>query len=250
LKKVILFVFLLIILSSLAAEDYLDINFFIDPQFEHSQVNMINFLVKNIRNDTVRQVNAFAGRLLKEPQSDSLTVYFINTLKPEIVSPEDYYFFDKTIDNDLLISNIESDSIHIIKNKIIVCDSFKVGIFSIYTPDFTVKNNTAEHAKLYTDVFGIAKEQVLFLAPKTDYIIMLSNLSKYIDNDIVKNLDVDAVVSFDYQKKKNESLSNLITKFYSILTGDGSYGKLHLKYQNGKIRERWEKVNFNIPGSN
>ena len=243
-KKIILLVFVLLILGSLFAEDYLDINFFIEPRFDHNQINMVNFLVKNIRNDSIRQVNAFAGRLLAEPQSDSLTAIFINTIEPEIVSPVDYFFFDKGIHHNLLISNIESDSIPIIKNKIIQCDSFKVGIFSIYTPDFTVKNKIADHAKLDTKVFEIAKEQAKYLAKKTDYVIMLSNVAKYIDNDIVKNLEIDAVVSFDYQKKKNELLSNLITNFYSILTKHGNYGKLRLKHHNEKIKENWKEIEF------
>lgn len=243
-KKVISFVFVMMILSSLFAEDYLDINFFIEPRFDHDKINMVNFLVKNIRNDSIQQVNAFAGRLLKEPQSDSLTAVLINILAPEIISPVDFIFFDKTIENDLLISNIESDSIPIIKNKIIKCDSFKVGIFAIYTPDFAVKNNIAAHAKLETDIFRIVSEQSKYLAKKTDYIIMLSNVGKYIDNDIIKNLNVDAVVSFDYQKKRNELLSNKKTNYYSILTKNGKYGKLRLEFNKGKILESWEEVDF------
>ena len=234
-------------LGSLFAKDYLDINFFIEPRFEHDQINMVNFLVKNIRNDSIRQVNAFAGRLLEEPQSDSLTAMFINALEPEIISPVDYFFYDKSINHNLLVSNIESDSIPIIKNKIIKCDSFRVGIFSIYTPDFVVKNTIAGHAKLDTDVFKIAREQVKILAKKTDYVIMLSNLTKYIDNDIVKNLEVDAVVSFDYQKKRNELLSNRVTNFYSILTKNGNYGKLRLKYNKGKVKGKWKEIEFGKP---
>ena len=244
LKKTVLLLFVFILLGSLFAEDYLDINFFIEPRFEHNQINMVNFLVKNIRNDSIRQVNAFAGRLLVEPQSDSLIAIFINALEPEIVSPIDYFFFEKAIESELLISNIESDSIPIIKNKIIKCDSFKVGIFSIYTPDFVVKNTIAGHAKLDTKVFEIAKEQVKLLAKKTDFVIMLSSLSKYIDNDIVKNLEVDAVVSFDYQKKRNELLSNRSTNFYSILTKHGNYGKLRLLYHKGKIQGKWKEIEF------
>ncbi|MCK5050988.1 MAG: hypothetical protein KAS53_04575 [Candidatus Cloacimonetes bacterium] len=243
-KKIILLVFVLLMLGSLFAEDYLDINFFIEPRFEHDQINMVNFLVKNIRNDSIRQVNAFAGRILAEPQSDSLTTVFINALEPEIISPVDYFFFDKSINYDLLISNIESDSIPIIKNKIIKCDSFKVGIFAIYTPDFTVKNNIADYAVLDTDIFKVAREQANFLAKQTDYVIMLSNVTKYIDNDIVKKLDVDAVVSFDYQKKSNELLSNRTTNFYSILTKNGNYGKLRLEYHNGKVGGKWEEIEF------
>lgn len=246
-KKIILLVFVLLILGSLFAEDYLDINFFMEPRFEHDQINMVNFLVKNIRNDSIRQVNAFAGRLLAEPQSDSLTAMFINMLEPEIISPVDYLFFDKSINFNLLISNIESDSIPIIKNKIIECDSFKVGVFAIYTPDFTVKNDIAAHAKLDTDIFRIAGEQAKFLAKKTDYVIMLSNVTKYIDNDIVEKLDVDATVSFDYQKRRNELLSNMTTNFYSILTKKGKYGKLRLEYHNGKVRGKWKEVEFGKP---
>lgn len=244
-KKIILFILIVLIFSSLTAEDYIDINFFIEPRFEHDQINMVNFLVKNIRNDSIRQVNVFAGRLLAEPQSDSLIVEFINTLEPEIISPVDYYFYVKELKSDLLISNIESDSIPIIKNKIIKCDSFKVGVFTIYTPDFMVKNNIADHAKMNTDIFKIATQQTEYLANKTDYVIMLSNVSKYIDNNIIKNLTVDAVVSFDYQKKKNVLLSNRSTNFYSILTKNGKYGKLRLEYHNGKIQDKWEEVEFN-----
>ncbi len=235
---------LALLVSYLCAEDYLDINFFIEPRFEHEQINMVNFLVKNIKNDSIRQVNAFAGRLLAEPQSDSLVVEFINALEPEIVSPVDYLFNNNAIESDLLISNIESDFIPIIKNKIIKCDSFKVGIFAIYTPDFTVKNKIASHAKLDTKIFEIAKKQTKYLSKKTDFVIMLSNVSKYIDNDIVKGLDVDAVVSFDYQKKKNELFSNRVTNFYSILTKYGNYGKLRLKYHKGKVRGSWEELEF------
>ena len=243
--KIILVVFILLIINFLHAEDYLDINFFIEPMFEHEQIYMVNFLIKNIRNDSIRQVNAFAGRILEEPQTDSLSALFINTLKPEIISPVDYYFFEKDLVCDLLISNIESDSIPIIKNKIIKCDSFKVGVFAIYTPDFMVKNNIADHAKMNTNIFNIAKVQSEFLAKKTDYVIMLSNVTKYIDNDIVKNLQVNAVVSFDYQKKNNELLSNRSTNFYSILTKNGKYGKLRLEYHNGKVQEKWEEIEFN-----
>jgi len=244
LRKIILFVLLSFVLSYLCAEDYLDINFFIEPRFEHEQINMVNFLIKNIRNDSIRQVNAFAGRILAEPQSDSLIVEFINALQPEIVSPVDYLFNNIAIESDLLISNIESDFVPIIKNKIIKCDSFKVGIFAIYTPDFTVKNKLASHVKLHTKVFDIAEKQTKYLAKKTDFVIMLSNVSKYIDNDIVKGLNIDAVVSFDYQKKRNELLANQNTNFYSILTKNGKYGKLRLKYNKGKVHESWEEIEF------
>ncbi len=248
-KKIFWILSIILIAGTVLAEDYLDLNFFIEPKFEHIEINMVNFLLKNIQNDSIRQENIFAGRMLALPQSDSLTVAFLNMMKPNLVSPVDYLFYEKNIDFKLLISNIESDSIPIIKNTVIETDSFKVGIFSIYTPDFVVKNRIADHTRFDFDVFDVASQEANLLAKHTDYVIMLSNMSKYIDNDIVKELPVDVVVSFDYQKKSNELLSNHLTMFYSILTNQGNYGKLRLTYRNGKIRERWQEIEFDV-GSN
>lgn len=245
--KIIFWISCIILSTGIAlAEDYLDLNFFIEPKFEHIEMNMVNFLVKNIQNDSIRQENIFAGKILAPPQSDSLTVYFLNKVQPFSVSPVDYLFFEKNVGFKLLISNIESDSIPIIKNMVIETDSFKVGIFSIYTPDFVVKNKIADHAIFDFNVFDIASQQANLLAKHTDYVIMLSNLSKYIDSDIIKKLPVDAVISFDYQKKNNGLLSNHLTMFYSVLTNQGNYGKLRLTYRNGKIRESWREIEFDV----
>jgi len=230
--------------TTIYAQDYLDINFFIEPQFEHEKINMVNFLTKNIKNDSIRQINAFAGKILAKPQSDSLTVNFINALLPEIISPVDFKFTVIDLQTPLLISNIESDSISIIKTKIVEADSFKLGLFSIYTPDFAVKNNIADNAKLSTNIFQIAKEQSEYLSAKTDFVIMLSNTGKYIDNDIVHDLNINCVISFDYQKKTNGTLSNGKTKFFSILTKNGYYGKLRVSYNNGEISENWIPTEF------
>lgn len=222
----------------LIAEDYVDLNLFIEPRFKKNNMNMANFLIKNIKNDSISQKLIFAGRLLEEPQSDSATVAFINLLEPDIVSPVDYLFNEKSLDQHLLISNIKSDSLQIIENKIIEADSFKIGIFSIYTPDFAVKNSLAEHAKFNSNIFEIARYQAELLSQETDFVIMLSSLSKYIDADIVKNIPVDAIVSFDYQKKRNELLNNK-TKFYSIISNKNKYGKLRFTFDNGKLNCNW-----------
>ena len=245
-KKIFWILCLILITGVALGEDYLDLNFFIEPKFEHIEINMVNFLVKNIQNDSIRQENIFAGKILAPPQSDSITVAFLNMIKPDLTSSVDYLFCEKNIDFQLLISNIESDSIPIIKNAVIETDSFKVGIFSIYTPDFVVKNKIANHAVFNFDIFDITMQQANLLAKKTDYVIMLSNMSKYIDSDIVKELPVDVVVSFDYQKKNNELLANHLTMFYSVLTNQGNYGKLRLIYKNGKIREYWQEIEFDV----
>ena len=237
----IIIVILVLITANLLAEDYLDLNFFIEPQFEHNEINMVNLLIDSNENDSIPQINIFAGRLLQKPQSDSLMVHLLNTLQPQIVSPIDYLFRDKNLQIELLISNIESDSIVIVKHKIIVADSFRVGMFSIYTPDFVVKNNI--EASFDFDIFQIAKQQSEILKKETDFVIMLSNVSKYIDKNIVKNIPVDAVVSFDYQKKRNEMLNHK-TMFYSILSKKDKFGKLRLTFNKGKINQKWKSIEF------
>ncbi len=61
---------------------------------------------------------------------------------------------------------------------------------------------------------------------------------------VIKDLNVNTVVSFDYQKKRNELLSNKKANYYSILTKNGKYGKLRLEFNKGKILESWEEVEF------
>ena len=80
------------------------------------------------------------------------------------------------------------------------------------------------------------------LQKKTDFIILLSNLSKYIDDDLVEYLPIDVVISFDYQAKKNELLSNKRTFWYGIKTFKNKFGRLHLSYKSGKISYKWQKI--------
>jgi hypothetical protein len=233
---------LILLASSLLADDYLDLNFFIEPQFAEDEIYLKNFAIYNIRNDSIPQTNIFAGKLMNTHTSDSLVVEFINLCKSKIIAPTDYCFYDTNLEKPLLISNIESDSVAIIKHKIVSVDSFKVGIFSLYTPDFMVKNKIAANAKFDFNFLEIAKQQFDYLREESDFVILLSNFSKYIDSDIVAEIPVDVVVSFDYKGKKNGKLANGKTMFYSILSKSEYYGKLRLTYQNGKIAQKWQKV--------
>ena len=226
--------------------EYFDLNFFIEPKFNESNSDKENFILENTINDSIIQINIFAGKILKNAESDSSVISFLDSVNCQYACPTDYLFYkgSDTLNFKILASNIKKDTIPLIENIIMQTDSISVGIFSIYTPDFVVKNEINPIAEFDFDVFQVAKEQAKYLAKKTNLVIMMSNVTKYIDEDIVSKLRVDVVVSFDYQKKKNGLFSNNRTDYYSILSYRGKFGKLRLVYENGKLKNKWleEKI--------
>ena len=224
--------------------EIVDLNFFIEPCFEAAEIESLATIIENSLCDSIKQINFFAGRILKKAESDSLILFALESLPCDFACPTDYFFYYENSNVSLLASNIFSDSISIWENAIIEADSFKIGIFSLYSPDFTVKNNLNPNVDFEFDVFKIAEKQVKILKEKTYFIILLSNLTKFIDEDIVENLPIDAVISFDYQSKRDELFSNKRTNFYSVLTKYGKFGKLRLTYEKGKINKKWieEKI--------
>ncbi len=246
LKKVsVLFIFVSLILF-LYSFDYLDLNFFIEPKFDDSNLDKENFILENTINDSIIQINIFAGKILKNAESDSSVIAFLDSVNCQYACPTDYFFYEgsDTLNFQIIASNIKHKQIPIIENIILQTDSISVGIFSIYSPDFTVKNEINPDSEFDCDVFQIAKEQAKYLAKKSDLVIMMSNVTKYIDEDIVSKLPVDVVVSFDYQKKKNELFFNKRTDYFSILSHRGKFGKLRLVFEKGKLDYEWleEKI--------
>jgi len=75
---------------------------------------------------------------------------------------------------------------------------------------------------------------------------MISNLSKYIDKEMVKELPVDIVLSSDYLKKTNGMLNDR-TRFYSVVSEDGKFGKLRLTLSNGKVDFDWQEDEIILP---
>lgn len=246
LKKTIIYIFFTLCLMILHSIEYLDLNFFIEPKFEENNFNKSRFILENTITDSLVQINIFAGQILQKTKSDSSVISFLDSVNCQYASPTDYLFSEGNDDLnfEIITSNIRKDTIPIIENVILQADSFSVGIFSLYSPDFVVKNKIDAEAEFIYDVFRVAKEQAKFLEKKTDFIVMMSNVTKYIDEDIVRELPIDAVVSFDYQKSKCELLSNKITEFYSILSHRGKFGKLRFTFENGKLESEWIEKKF------
>lgn len=235
-------VFFILIISFIYSVDFLDINFFIEPHFKN--IDKQAFTVNNTINDSIKQVNIFGGKILDNVSRDSTIIAFLDSVKCDYASPTDYMFsaVKHDINYKILASNIVCDSIPIVTEAIIETDSISVGIFSIYIPDFVVKKKINVNAELDMHVFDIAKKHAEALAKKTDFVIMFSSLSKYIDSYITEDIPVDAVVSFDYQKKRNGVLDNKHTNYYAVLSRKGKFGKLRFEYENTKLSKKWMEV--------
>lgn len=246
LNRFVLISILLLITGSLTGIDILDVNFFVEPNFEPIQANMVNFLLRNIKNDSISQFNIFAGRILGNAVPDSVTLTFLNFIKPDLASPTDFHFYDFQVEFNLLMTNVECDSVPVLDRYIIQTDSLKIGIISVYTPDWTVINNLPEYVNFEFNFFERTKQICKELAPETNFIILLSNLSKYVDKDLVNTLPIDVVVSFDYVKTGNIRINRGKTSYYSVLTKNGKYGKLRLTYSQNKVTHSWQEVDFQV----
>lgn len=239
--KKIMSLILLSLVAGLFAQSRLEINIFNDPQFKYEEINFVDFMFKNIKADSVSQINILSGKILAKPQKDSLTVSFLNRIKPDIACPTDYYF-ENTDDNfNLLSSNVNSDSIFFMDTIVVPADSFKVGFLAINSPDEFVKHGKPDHIKFDYAMFEITRQKAKQLIQKCDVIILLSNMGKYADKSMIEGTEIDFVLSFDYQKKRNETFKSG-QKFYSIISKDGKYGKLVLDYRHGKISSDWQQI--------
>jgi len=239
--KRVLTLLLLLLTLEIAAVDYLDINLFVDPEFKMEELNLVNFQLKNLVNDSIPQTTILAGDIISGTVSDSIVIEALNMFNPDLALPTGYHYTSQEINFPLMATNIISDSLKIISNKIIRSDSLSVGIFGIYSPDFSVKYKL--DAKMNFQSFKLIQRYSKALAEEVDVVIMLSALGKYIDRDAVKDLPIDFVLSFDYKKGRTEKFHKK-TNFYSIISTSGKYGKLRLKYENGEISHDWQQIQF------
>jgi len=240
LKKIVSLI-ILCLATGLFAQSRLEINIFNHPQFEYEEINFVDFMFKNIKADSVSQINILSGKILSKPQNDSLTVSFLNRINPDIACPTDYYFQNTDDNFNLLSSNVSSDSIFFMDSIVVPADSFKVGFLAINSPDNFVKHGKPDHINFDYDMFDITRQKAKQLAQKCDVVVLLSNMGKYVDRSMIAETEVDFVLSFDYQKKRNETFKSG-QKFYSIITQKGKYGKLVLDYRHGKLNTDWQQI--------
>lgn len=230
--------FIILLMSfSLVASDALEIFVFNHPKYDFYDYNAVNSWQDSITVDSLKQIHIFSGEILSDYIDDVFPLTFLQQVKCDLALPTDY-LFHKTSDNmhfKLLASNITSDSLLLFDHFITETDSMKIGFFSIYTPDLAVKNQFSSKAEINYKVFQLTAQYAEALALKCDYVVMLSSLSKIIDVDIVKDLPIDLVISFDYQTKKSGLLAGGKTQYISVNTANNKVGKISLEYDKGNI---------------
>ena len=242
----------LIIIISYAAADEISLNFFIHPQFTVENMEAVDKL-QQATIDSCMSINVYAGELFKPALADSLVLKYMSKLPGILFSPNDFlhYHQEKFPSFGLLAANIESDSVTTLKKFVIKVDTLRIGIFSIYSPDWAVKNQLADGVQVRADVFAVAKEQVKKLkASGCDQIIMLTSLSKYVVNHLADEIDVDAVINFDYMTTKNTLMGDKEqTGYYYINSESGKFGRLRIKSAGNAITTEWQEQSWKDAGS-
>jgi hypothetical protein len=245
----VIYVVLFWIVSYFAYAESVHLHFIIEPKFNLEAAETISqSLKKHTENDSIKTRDFLCGEILSKEYSDRELVDFINLLACDFVAPTDYHFTEnKRIKNSkFLSSNLQSSGLKLNQYELILSDSLKIGIITVNSPDQIVKNKISENVILNYDFFEITTDLAKALKKKTNFIILLSNLSKDIDEDLVKDSNIDVVISFDYQSRPNGKLSNNKTYWYSTKAHRGSIGTLQIEYKNGKVIYQWKdrKVTF------
>ncbi len=239
---------LLIILFTGVWADEMSLNFFINPQFKCEGIDDLAAQLEKVTNDSCLSINIFAGEIFLLALSDSLIMNYLEKLPGLLFSPNDYlHSYKKMYPNfGLLATNIESDSVMTLKKFILSSDSLKVGIFTIYTPDLAVKHQFAEGVEFRADVLDLAGEQAELLRQSgCDHIIMLTSLSRPVVSYLVKEIDVDSIVSFDYKKTESSQMGNgNKTGYYSLQSQGGSFGRLRIKSEKNEIKTEWREKSW------
>lgn len=268
--KKALFLFSFFILISLASVSYsLSFCFFIEPRFSISKVNpdssyiyIQDELISRHTRSGDDSFNIFAGRLTTlnpGTYSDSLIVNFLNHINCDFAAPTDYLFhFPELVDNfTLLASNLSLDiesspSDNFLNYVFFNFGDKKIALFAVYTPDLSVKFDYSNKVSFEFEVFRSTVRLIERLSSEADFVIMLSSLSRFLDDQITRENPVDVVVSFDYQRAPSRKLSNGITDFYSILSSQNEVGYLDffIESDSNKLSYTWKTKNLLEEGSN
>lgn len=243
-NKFFLFI-LFFTVTILSAFDKIDLNFINEPRLTNleTSIKKLNTVLSAQKND---HINIFTGRIIKQNHSDSLLIDVLNKLKCNLAVPVDFTFDKPKLKPKfkILASNISASNLNIYNTYTIKSDSMKIALIAVYTPDILVYGKLSSNAKFNYGFFKKVRATAIKLKKKgVDKIILISNLSKSIDKEITIDTPIDAVLSFDYKKRKSGWLNKNV-KFYSVLSHKRKFGQLKIIYNNGKIKLRWATVKF------
>jgi len=246
--KVINLIILLLAVGNVWANS-MDLHFVIEPLFPfEAKAEISKTLLQKTGNDSIPSYLFMCGTIFNKTETDTKLIRFLNSLPVDYAAPVDYHFTtnDEIDSFTFLTTNISSPHLLLKPYELILNDSLKIGIITINSPDQFVKNSITHNAQIKYDFFDKTKQISQELKSKTNFILLLSNLSKEIEEDLVHDTAIDVVISFDYQSGKNGMLSNKKTYWYSTKAHKNILGTLQIRYKNGAVRHKWvnNKVYF------
>ncbi len=158
--------------------------------------------IDSLKNQSLK---IFSGSITDNGKSlsDSLQVEIISRMDADWVIPDDFKF---TLENEkILASNIGEGNT---KKHIYEIDGKKIGIFSLYSPDYPVRNFLPDSTQFGYNLDDILKDYILELSAETDYILLCTGIPKKIIKNLIKGLPIDFIYSTDYKKYTDETLND------------------------------------------
>lgn len=239
--KIVLIYSMVVLCATLGALEGIDLHFAVDPQVDPADSLVYSTIRSWTQTDTLPSFRFVCGDVAKYPVSDSLLLVMLDSLDADYAVPTDYFFTDQPQDAgfELLMSNVDADSVTVMEKAIISGDSLRIGVFAILTPDLEVLNELDPSVDVRADVFATTARVATALDAVCDYVILLSGMGKYVDSHMVEGLPIDRVISIDYQATRDTKFNDGKTQFTSVLLSKRLVGRLRLIWENGELRDEW-----------
>ncbi|MDD3052420.1 MAG: hypothetical protein PHR06_14935, partial [Candidatus Cloacimonetes bacterium] len=175
-------------------------------------------------------------------RNDSIVVSIIERVKPDYLIPTDYSFAAFNPNTKILVSNITNEAEgQLIHKTIIKTDSIKIGVFTMFTPDFPIKNRLSPDAKFKYKTRQMISKISQELAEESDFVILISSLAKSLDRDIISGLPINAVISIDYSKTRDSRINQDKTLHYSLAGDKPVMGILEFTGRSDSLKVDWTR---------
>jgi len=212
-KNVSLLIFITFLSLNLLAE--IRINVIMNPIF--SSTAGLTRIHEVVGDSLESHALILCGDVVSQNNSKATSKGILKQIDPDVLIPTDFDFYRHSFGEKILASNIIcKDSLGLIPEFIIRKDSISVGIFSVYTPDYLVKEKNLPDISMDYRIKKMIRDKAESLSKTCNKIILFSFLSQIIDQEMVKDTPIDAVVSLDYFKAKDTQVNNGKTKYFSF----------------------------------
>ncbi len=216
---------------------------------DSSSVSLVDLQsrIQDISADSIsnNNYNFLLGQIMEEDTSDSLKIKILELLPFDYLFPTDYTFNFIPDESDFIIPAINLTTSNNIISKVISIksDSISIILLGLFSPDLFVKKQFSTALNFFYNFYDEVIEYSKFYAKKNDFIVVVSNLSQYVNSQLSKEATIDLIISFDYIKNRNEKFENG-TQFYNIRNRHLWMSKIRFSKKNGKKNHSWTPFPF------